>query len=94
MEDLTSHPKRNLEPPSQAQLNALSYMKQGVVERDLLVCPLCEQVPHELQAVAREGRGDSAELETQVVDHVADHLKSLSMLALPSLQDLGSNLGS
>ena len=48
MQNLESHPKRNLKPPTQSQLDALSPRKQKVVLGDKFVCPLCEQTTNRI----------------------------------------------
>ncbi|KAI1008486.1 hypothetical protein LB504_001319 [Fusarium proliferatum] len=82
--DPASHPERP-EIPNQFQLKALSQLKQRRVPRDRLVCLLCERIPGEVQHKLETGHDDPADLHKCVVGHVAIHLKSLSLLAIPSL---------
>ncbi|PHH75608.1 hypothetical protein CDD82_4380 [Ophiocordyceps australis] len=84
MQNLESHPKRKLTPPTEAQLAALSPRKQQAALREDYACPLCEQIPEKLQPLT--GKQQSTEMYDLVVDHVANHLKSLSLLAVPSLE--------
>lgn len=85
MNNLDSHPKRKLKrAPTQAQLDALSPRKQQVALREKFVCPLCEQVPEKIRPLVEKGQGDQLQMYNIVVDHVADHLKSLSLMAVPS----------
>jgi hypothetical protein len=81
MQNLDSHPARIL--PTQIQLDVLSHRKNQVAFRDKFVCPLCEQIPEEIRPLVEMGEGDPAEMYDFVVDHVADHLKSPSLMALP-----------
>ncbi|KAK4195219.1 ankyrin repeat-containing domain protein [Triangularia verruculosa] len=83
MQNLDSHPKRKLKTPTQAQLDALSPRKQQMALRDKFVCPLCEQIPEKIQPLVEKGQNTS-EMHAFVVDHVANHLKSLSLMAVPS----------
>jgi hypothetical protein len=87
MEDLASHPQRKLNVPTRAQLDALSPRKQQVAMRNEYVCPLCEQVPKKILPLVESKKGQPSEMYDFVVDHVADHLKSLSLMALPSFGD-------
>lgn len=81
MRDLGSHPGRNLKPPTEAQLDAISPKMQQLVYRDKYVCPLCERIPDKIEPVAE--RGIEIELHQELAKHVASHLKSLSLLSLP-----------
>ncbi|KPM34128.1 hypothetical protein AK830_g12444 [Neonectria ditissima] len=85
MQNLESHPKRKLKAPTQAQLDGLSSMKRKFPLRDEFVCPLCEQVPEEIRPLVEKGTGEPTDMYNFVVDHVADHMKSLSLMAVPSL---------
>ncbi|KAH8587086.1 hypothetical protein B0O99DRAFT_527429 [Bisporella sp. PMI_857] len=87
MQDLKSHPRRALTTPTQAQFDAMSPRKQQIALRDRLVCPLCEQIPEEVRLLVENGNGEPADMYNRVVDHVAIHLKSLSLMALPSLEN-------
>ncbi|KAH8177980.1 ankyrin repeats (3 copies) domain-containing protein [Sarocladium implicatum] len=91
MKELALHPKRKLKAPTPTQLDALAPRKQQAAPRDPFVCPLCEQIPQKIKPLVEKGSGDRIELENQVIDHVADHLKTLSLMALPSLQDGQNN---
>jgi hypothetical protein len=84
MQNLDSHPTRKLKTPTQAQLDALSPRKQQAALRDKFVCPLCEQIPEKIRPLIEKGQGDPSEMHAFVVDHVANHLRSLSLMAVPS----------
>jgi hypothetical protein len=84
MQNLDSHPTRQLKTPTQAQLDALSSRKQQAALRDKFVCPLCEQIPEKIRPLVEKGQGDPSEMYAFVVDHVANHLRSLSLMAVPS----------
>ncbi|KAL3952899.1 hypothetical protein ACCO45_012842 [Purpureocillium lilacinum] len=86
MQDLASHPKLVLAAPTQAQLDALSPRKQQIALRDTFVCPLCEQIPNRIRPLLEKGCADPTDMYNFVVDHVANHLKSLALMALPCLQ--------
>lgn len=99
MQNLDSHPTRRLGKPTTAQLDALSPRKQQVALREHLVCPLCENIPDRirpLEAPHMQGQGqgpvkgtraDDMMMYEVLVDHVANHIKSLSLLSLPCLDD-------
>ncbi|PHH62955.1 hypothetical protein CDD81_6380 [Ophiocordyceps australis] len=89
MQDLGSHPKRNLTPPTKAQLAALSPKKQQAALREEYVCPLCERIPDKVLPLV--GKHQSMEMYDLVIDHVANHLKSLSLMAVPSLENSTQN---
>ncbi|KAB5583631.1 hypothetical protein GE09DRAFT_1248057 [Coniochaeta sp. 2T2.1] len=86
MMNLESHPGRKQAAPTQAQLDALSPRKQQAALREKFVCPLCEQIPEKIRGLIEKGRGDATDMYNYVVDHVANHLKSLSLMAVPSLE--------
>lgn len=87
MQNLESHPRRKLTAPTQAQLDALSPRKRHASLRDNFVCPLCEQIPGKIRLLVENGNGQPTELYNFVVDHVANHLKSLSLMAIPSFEN-------
>ncbi|RYP72075.1 hypothetical protein DL771_004406 [Monosporascus sp. 5C6A] len=87
MKNLDSHPKRQLAEPTKAQLDALSPRKQQVALRERFVCPLCEQIPEKIRPLAENGKGNPAEMYKFLVDHVANHIKSLSLMSLPCLDN-------
>ncbi|KAF5538051.1 ankyrin repeat [Fusarium phyllophilum] len=84
--DPASHPERP-EIPNPVQLKVLSQLKQRRVLRDRYFCLLCERIPKEVQQKLEAGHHDSVDLHNCVVSHVATHLKSLSLLAIPSLRE-------
>lgn len=86
MQDLNSHPARKLTAPTQAQLDALSPRKQQVALRDKYACPLCEQIPEKIRPLVENGKGDPTDMYNFVVDHVGNHMKSLSLMAIPSFE--------
>ena len=91
MKNLDSHPKRQLTEPTKAQLDALSPRMQQVALRDHFVCPLCEQIPEKIRPLAKEGSGNP-EMYESLVDHIANHIKSLSLLSLPGLDNSPASL--
>lgn len=87
MKDSNSHPKRKLTEPTTAQLDALSPRKQHVTLREPLTCPLCERIPEEIRSlVEKEGENQAAMYEV-LVNHVANHIQSLSLISLPCLDN-------
>ncbi|KAI3322336.1 hypothetical protein HD806DRAFT_122479 [Xylariaceae sp. AK1471] len=84
MKNLDSHPKRQLVEPTNAQLDALSPRKQQVALREQFVCPLCEQIPEIIRPLT-EKENENPKMYQFLVDHVANHIKSLSLLSLPCL---------
>lgn len=93
MQNLDSHAKRKLTQPTKAQLDALSPRKQQVALRDRFVCPLCEQIPERIRSIVEKGLGNPQEGDHYLIDHVANHIKSISLLAVPSLGDSPAPLG-
>ena len=87
MKNLDSHPRRQLTEPTKAQLDALSPRKQQVALRERFVCPLCEHIPEKIRPLAEKGKGNPAEMYEFLVDHVANHIKSLSLISLPCLDN-------
>ncbi|KAF5620256.1 ankyrin repeat-containing protein [Fusarium sp. NRRL 52700] len=87
MLDPASHPKQP-ETRSLLQLKALSQLKQRRVRRDMYVCLLCERIPEEVQQKLETGHQDTADLYNCIMSHIATHLKSLSLLAIPFLADV------
>lgn len=85
MKNLNSHPNRRLVEPTKAQLDALSPRKQQVALRDRFVCPLCELIPERIRPLVEKGLGNPVEGDEFMIDHVANHIKSLSLLSLPCL---------
>ncbi|KAH6997700.1 hypothetical protein BKA56DRAFT_6429 [Ilyonectria sp. MPI-CAGE-AT-0026] len=84
MRDLSLHPGRS-KPPTVAQLDVLAVRKQQLALRDPYVCPFCEDKP---TIIANFGdRGNSTDMMIILVNHIAEHVKSLSFLSLPSLGD-------
>ncbi|KAK3940300.1 hypothetical protein QBC46DRAFT_354287 [Diplogelasinospora grovesii] len=82
MKDLSLHPCRS-KPPTAAQLDVLVDEMQKLTPRDPYVCPFCEDKP---QSIAILGDcGNSTEMANISMNHIAEHVKSLSFLALPSL---------
>ncbi|KAF5583568.1 ankyrin repeat [Fusarium pseudocircinatum] len=84
--DSTSHPERQ-KTPNKFHLKALSQLKFRRVPRDMYVCLLCGQIPEEVQQKLETDHDDSADLHSCVMSHVAIHLKSLSLLAIPFLRE-------
>ncbi|KAI1129673.1 hypothetical protein F5Y10DRAFT_276594 [Nemania abortiva] len=83
MKDPSSHPKRPT--ANKYQLEAMSLKKKKVALRDHFVCPLCEQVPNKIHLVVEEAEDRMVDLQESLFDHIADHIKSLSLLSLPGL---------
>ncbi|KAF5584289.1 ankyrin repeat [Fusarium subglutinans] len=56
--------------------------------RDCVVCPLCEQIPEDTERMLETVKnGDYEKVRMFMWNHVADHLKSLSMMVIPSIGD-------
>ncbi|EXA53638.1 hypothetical protein FOVG_01376 [Fusarium oxysporum f. sp. pisi HDV247] len=85
MKNPNSHPQRQLTVPTKAQLDALSPRKQQVALRERFVCPLCEQIPEKVRPLVEKGTRNPSEMYESLVDHVANHIKSLSLMSLPCL---------
>ena len=87
MNYLDSHPKRQLIKPTKAQLDALSPRKQQAALRERFVCPLCEQIPEKIQPLVNNGKMNPADLYEFLTDHIANHIKSLSLISVPCLEN-------
>ncbi|KAI0105098.1 hypothetical protein GGR51DRAFT_203181 [Nemania sp. FL0031] len=85
MKDPSSHPKRRLPAPSKAQLDAISPRKKQVALRERFVCPLCEQVPYEIRPLAEKAKDIIPDLQDFLLEHIANHIKSLSLMSVPRL---------
>ncbi|KAJ4328354.1 hypothetical protein N0V84_001225 [Fusarium piperis] len=83
MRKLSLHPGRS-KPPTDAQLDALSAGKQKLARRDPYVCLFCEEKPQRIAILG--DRGNSTDMASILVDHIAEHVKSLSFLSLPGLE--------
>jgi hypothetical protein len=81
---LSLHPGR-LKPPSDAQLDTLAVRKQQLSPREPYVCPFCEDKPRSIAVLG--DRGNPTDMANMLVTHIAEHVKSLSFLALPGLDD-------
>lgn len=69
-------------PPTELQLKALSIQKQKRGERGEYQCPFCENVPEEISKLrGRVGRSAGWNI---LMKHIGDHVKSLSLIALPT----------
>lgn len=80
--EVDGHPGRNLSKSTEPQLDALSQRKQKIALRDHFVCPLCEQIPTSIQTSVGT---EEFEMDDMLHSHVADHIQSLSLLAVPCL---------
>ncbi|KAF6825962.1 hypothetical protein CPLU01_09954 [Colletotrichum plurivorum] len=82
-QDVDLHPDKS-KPPSEAQMDASSPRSQRVAKREEFVCPLCEQIPDKIKPLV--GEKDAKDIHGAVLDHVAGHLRSLSLMAVPSFE--------
>ncbi|KAJ2981442.1 hypothetical protein NUW58_g6688 [Xylaria curta] len=82
--NIESHPGRKKQP-TDIQLQALAIKKQQVALRDEFVCPLCEEIPEKISVLGCKGNRD--ELFKILEDHIACHIKDLSFMSLPALND-------
>lgn len=90
MQELDFHPSRS-KPPTEAQLDALAVQEQQSAPRDTHTCPFCEDKPQE---IARLGEpGNPKDMANLLVDHIAEHVRSLLFLSLPNLEDKASEKG-
>lgn len=85
MKDPSSHPKRKFPTPSKAQLDAILPSKKQVALRDRFVCPLCEQVPYKIRPLVEKADDQMPDMQEFLLDHIASHIKSLSLMSLPCL---------
>lgn len=70
-----------MHPPKRSLTRSLPGKKK-VALREKFVCPLCERIPEKIQLLVDNEQGDPTDMYNFVVDHVADHLKSLSLIAV------------
>ncbi|KAF2963178.1 hypothetical protein GQX73_g10398 [Xylaria multiplex] len=84
MRDPEKHPGRR-KGPTDLQLRALAIKKQQFALRDEHVCPLCEEVPQKISVLG--GKGNRDDVARVLEDHIARHIKFLSFLSLPNLED-------
>lgn len=85
MKNLHSHPERRFNEVAEFQLDALSLKKERHIIRDRFVCPLCEQIPDKIRPTAEKGTGNLEEAYAFLSDHIGNHTKSLSLLAVPCM---------
>ncbi|KAF5975663.1 putative ankyrin repeat protein [Fusarium bulbicola] len=84
---LQTHPEY-LKAPDPRTLGAYSARKQKNFHRDEFTCPLCGEIPEEAQKMLETGQDEPGQVRTLVLNHVASELKSLSMMAVPSFDDV------
>ncbi|KAI0537277.1 hypothetical protein GGR58DRAFT_472437 [Xylaria digitata] len=84
MRDSAQHPGRK-KGPTDLQLQALAIKKQQFALRDEHVCPICEEVPQKISILG--GKGNRDDMARVLEDHIARHIKNLSFLSLPTLED-------
>ncbi|RBA19772.1 hypothetical protein FPRO05_09072 [Fusarium proliferatum] len=84
---LQPHPEYR-QAPNPSNIRAYSARKQKYFPRDEFVCPLCEKVPEEAQKMLETGQNESGQVRKLVLDHFATELKSLSMMAVPSFDEV------
>ncbi|RFU75777.1 tpr domain-containing [Trichoderma arundinaceum] len=82
MQTLSLHPGHS-KPPTEAQLDALVVRKQKLALRDPYICPFCEYIPQSI-ATPRD-RGNLTDMEKRLINHIASHIKSFLLMALPSV---------
>lgn len=82
MQDLSLHPSRP-KPPTASQLDVLVIRKQKIASRDADICPFCESKPHSIAILG--DRGNPTDIASLLVSHIAEHVRSLCFLSLPSL---------
>lgn len=66
----------------------LAPRKQQVALRDSFVCPLCEQIPEKIRPQVESGVANPQDGYEFLSDHIANHIKSLSLLSLPCLDGI------
>ncbi|KAG4254577.1 hypothetical protein FPRO03_06917 [Fusarium proliferatum] len=81
-----SHPE-SCELANLSNFFAERRRKRRFIWRDNFVCPLCEQIPEGAKRMLEAGQHRNHQVRKFVRNHVADHLKSLSMMAIPSIGD-------
>ncbi|KAF5705145.1 ankyrin repeat-containing protein [Fusarium mundagurra] len=77
-----------LKAPDPRTLGAYSTRKQKHFHRNEFACPLCEQIPEEAQKMLETGQHEPGQVRRLVLNHVASELKSLSMMAVPPLDEV------
>ncbi|KAG5790883.1 hypothetical protein H9Q69_010049 [Fusarium xylarioides] len=87
---LQPHPQY-LRVPNPFNLDAYAVRQQKDVLRDEFVCPLCEQIPEDTKQMLEQCHDDSTQAHNSVLNHVAGHLRALSILAVPSRAEVEYN---
>ncbi|KAG9497271.1 hypothetical protein J7337_012066 [Fusarium musae] len=84
---LQPHPEY-LKAPDPRTLGAYSARKQKHFHRDEFACPLCERIPAEAQKMLETGQHEPGQVRRLVLNHIAGELQSLSMMAVPPLDEV------
>ncbi|EPS45578.1 hypothetical protein H072_455 [Dactylellina haptotyla CBS 200.50] len=71
------------------QLNTLSKRNIISIPRDKFVCPFCDCVPPDIELITPENRD---KFEDALPKHIAGHLKSCALLALPHRDDISDRV--
>lgn len=80
-----SHPNRK-KLPTRYQLHAYCTEIEKYVPRGQFVCPLCERIPDETSPETVKEILDESQFYSLLVSHVATHIKSLALMAVPSIE--------
>lgn len=80
-EDFRSHLDKEHDDISELKQNSLVRRSRALGYREELICPLCENPPREI----RPNTTHDDQARTLFTRHVANHLRSLALLSLPTL---------
>ncbi|VUC27263.1 unnamed protein product [Clonostachys rosea] len=72
--------------PTEAQLDQLANSMNQMAPSNEFICPFCNRVPETVEQILQGDNDSSTIANNLLLDHIADHLESLSLKALPSLQ--------
>nr|CEG05688.1 unnamed protein product [Fusarium clavum] len=80
-----SHPSLK-KLPTRYQLDAYCTEIEKYVPRGQFVCPLCERIPDEILPETERETLDASRIHSLLTFHVANHIKSLALMAVPSIE--------
>jgi hypothetical protein len=86
MEDFESHSRHYSKIPTETQLTALAARKQQLVLRERYVCPLCNNIPPNIQLLVT--KADHSVVFRLLTEHIVQHIKALSLMSLSCLDDI------
>ncbi|CAH0021652.1 unnamed protein product [Clonostachys rhizophaga] len=86
MKDTSSHYLKR-RPPTEAQLDHLANEFDEIAPSREFLCPLCRRIPNNTEEFSGKDSTSSSMTNSLLLDHIAGHLESLSLKALPPFSD-------